>query len=169
MATPTRRPREIHSADLEVGQLPSVSLNLEDELDPSNIVLPVDSALMADQAEALAFAEQPVMIRIEPGADEDAPMVWDCWVNGKGAECMINGKWIEMSALPIGVPVITKRKYIEVLARSKQTVVKTRVVKHQDREDNIADRRTRQVTPFSVLQDKDPRGGEWLTRLFAEG
>jgi hypothetical protein len=54
-------------------------------------------------------------------------MTVDCWVNGKGAEVWDERtrKWMEFNFLPVGLPIITKRKYVEVLARSKSMKVNT--------------------------------------------
>lgn len=118
--------------------------------------------------EALQFAEEPISIRIERSAEKFAPNSVDCWVNGIGAEIMINGKWVQCGYLPVGHVVTTKRKYVEVLARSKQDTVQTAVLKHEDFEENTNPISTSQKVPFSVIRDANPRGAEWLTKLIRE-
>jgi len=71
-----------------------------------------------------------------------------------------------MGYLPRGRSIITKRKYVEVLARAKQDTVNTTVIE-RDNEDpqNFVERITTSTMSFTILQDKNPKGGEWLERL----
>lgn len=160
--------REIHTGDLDVGQAKDIVLD-DDPIDREQIIVPVDGPLLSGQAQNLAFSEEPVTIRIERTKEKNAPKVVDAWVNGKGAEVLINGKFVEFGCLPVGLIVTTKRKYVEVLARSKTDSVSTSVVKRDDGEDNIVNRDTSSSIPFTVVQDKNPIGAEWLTRLLMEG
>jgi hypothetical protein len=163
-----RAKKELHTSDLKVGQQPPIILD-DNPIDHENVILPVGNHLQPSYLASLAFAEEPVTIRIERSAEKFSPMVVDAWVNGKGAEAFINGKWIECGFLPVGIPVITKRKYVEVLARSKVDTVNTNVVKHENHEDNIIDRTTHSKVPFTIIKDANPVGTEWLTKLFLEG
>ena len=116
--------------------------------------------------DALAFAEEPVTIRIERSSEKYAPKVIDLWCNGKGAEVLQNGRWLELKVLPVGIPVTTKRKYVEILARSKVDTVNTRVGDERDeRPINEIERYTSSRAPFSVIEDKNPKGAAWLTGL----
>lgn len=164
---PRRKP-EIHTGDLATVEPPPASFEKRSET-----IIPVDKPLDKVYASALAFMEDEMTIRIEPSDEEHAPTVVDCWVNGKGAEVKdpITGKWMELNCLPIGGVIITKRKYVEVLARSRSD----RVVAHEEnnRPENgkdgwKVDRRTQRKTLFSVIHDPSPMGHEWLTRLYAE-
>jgi hypothetical protein len=63
-----------------------------------------------------------------------------------------------------------RRKYVEVLARSKPMSVQT---KHESAEESLNPqneviRTTSSQFPFSVLEDTQ-RGIEWLNRLMSEG
>lgn len=116
----------------------------------------------------LAFMEEPVMICIqESSSGGDFPETYvPVQVNGKGAEVMMNGKWVEMTWLPIGPRLITKRKYVEVLARSRSDSIKTM---HEDataaNPRNWERRILKSAYPVSILEDKNPRGGEWFSRI----
>ena len=158
---PVRRAdREIHTGDMPIDQKPTIT----DEVLP-NIVLSPDR-LEDDYLAQLAFAEEPVTIRIERSGEKFAPNVIDLWVNGKGAEILQNGKWIPYGALPVGVPVTTKRKYVEVLARSKTDTINTKSYKKDEfTEVNAIERYTSSKAPFSVIRDANPLGIEWLTNL----
>lgn len=161
---PVRRPpQELHTGDIKIEQKPSI----EDREDLENeIAVAPPDVLKKDYQDQLAFMEEPVTIRVERSSEKYAPHCIDCWCNGKGAEILMNGKWVETKAIPVGIPVTTKRKYIEILARSKITSVQTR---HEDKTveqpRNFVDRYTSSRAPFSVIEDKSPRGAEWLTNL----
>lgn len=115
----------------------------------------------------LAFMEEPMLIRINPSTEKRPAAVCPCWVNGKGAEMFVNGKWMQNGWLPIGTPVMTRRKYVEVLARAKQESVSIRVEEFNGEKLNFADRNPNMRYGFSVLQDQNPRGAEWLTQILS--
>jgi hypothetical protein len=67
-----------------------------------------------------------------------------------------------------GVPTPMKRKYLEVLARMKETRYSQRVQNpsEPDRIETIP--RTAQVYPFDLVEDKNPKGRAWLSHIMAE-
>jgi hypothetical protein len=154
---------------MQVGQRPSVDLDARLQNHEPEAIVPVDTPLEMSYVEQLAFNEDKIKIRIHPSTEKHAPKVAECWVNGEPAEVWINGRWVKMGYMPIGQELITKRKYVEVLARAKHDTVTTEVVKTAEDEQNLAHRFTSVKYSFSVLADPSPRGAEWLTRLLAEG
>lgn len=160
----------LNTADLPLGQAPDIVLPATGAVPRGESIEVLDKPLDDDYTAMLAMAEDAITIIIEPGTEENAPKVVDCWVNGKGAEVQdqLTGKWMEINCLPIGNPIVTKRKYVEVLARSKITNVKTQ---HEgatvDNPENRVVRNTSRKAVFSVIEDRNPRGREWLTRLIA--
>lgn len=164
------RKRELHTGDMEIRQKDDVIVpGLDDALEheQEKEIIP-ERQLIKSRMEALAFNEEPIMIRIEPSSEKNAPRCVDCWVNGKGAEVfdMHDQRWYSYGALPVGRPIITRRKYVEVLARSKRDDVSTEVVgRDTERPENIVHRSTSQRATFSVLDDRSPKGAEWLRRL----
>lgn len=134
--------------------------------DLADEIVTAPEVLQADYTDALRFNEEPVTIRIERTGEKNPARVVDLWCNGKGAEAIVNGRWVELGALPIGVPVTTKRKYVEILARSKVDAIETRVEnRDSERPDNLIDRSTSSRAPFSVIEDRNPKGAAWLTNL----
>ena len=139
----------------------------------SEPILPMDRPLMKDEADGLAFNEEVLRILIHRSDDEDlASNVTDfIAVNGIKAEVIMHdGRWLALGYLPKGIPIYTKRKYVEQLARAKMDKIKTRVEDIVDGagaggKENYTDRFTKAVAAFSVLEDKNPKGGEWLSRL----
>lgn len=159
--------RESHSDDVKTGQRGSRNLDLP--VENETLIALSDGLEDSDEAyhAALKFMEEPVTIRISPSSEKNAPTTVQCWVNGKGAEQLQKGKWMQCGWLPIGHTVVTRRKYVEVLARAKSENVSTRVVKHENREDNMADRVASTKYPLSILQDS-PQGHEWFGRILME-
>lgn len=156
----TRRGRkEYHTGDMEVGQRPDIILPTDGPLvrEPEEIAA-VDTPLHSSYYDDLAFMEEPVTIRLERSSEKYAPQLIDVYVNGVV-------KWI-----PVGQPVTIPRKYVEVLARAKPDSVQTMVGTPDDENpENRVVRYTSSKHPFTVINDANPRGYEWLTRTMAEG
>lgn len=168
---PVGRPRrEINTGDMDIGQ--SATVNIDDRLennDESQVVVASVSSLKKEHLADLAFMEEPVTISINKGTEKFPAKVVPCWVNGKGAEQLHNGKWMVCGWLPVNTPVTTRRKYVEVLARSKVDSYEVKTVKHDDHEDNIAIPNASSRYPFSVLHDPaGAKGYEWLSRILRE-
>lgn len=163
--------KELHTDDLKVGQREDISLGENFEADrEDNVILPVSADTNKTYLEALAFGEQAMKIRIESNSDKNAPKVVDCWVNGIPAEEFHDGKWHKYGYLAIGRPLITRRKFVEVLARAKPDSVQTSVVERDNADpENVLQRFTSVKYPFSVLEDRDPKGADWLNRIIQEG
>lgn len=162
--------RETATADLPTDQAPPIEMPpIDQAISALNDVVEASAdELHKSRLEALAFAEQPICIIVHGSNEKNAQIVHDVWVNGKGAEVFVNGKWVEFGCIPVGIEVITKRKYVEVLARKKSDSVRTEVIKHADSEQNLVHRETIHGCPFSVIEDRDPRGREWLATIMRE-
>ena len=162
---PVRRAaqRENHSADTATVQ--RGMLDITESLDHDNVVI-AEGPFSSDYAAQLAFNEEPVEILIYPGTEKFPAKVADCWVNGRGAEVFMNGKWVVLGYLPVNIPVITKRKYAETFANSKVDNITT---SHGDQTEkdpkNIVETSTSAKTPFTITRDDSPYGREWLARL----
>ena len=167
--TPFRKKTELFSGDLQVGQKAPVDLAHAGEYQ-AGAIEPVQGFNTKKYLDDLAFMEEPVTIRLERSSEKNAPKTVPAAVNGKGCEVFLNGKWLEMTYIPMGQPVTIKRKYVEVLARAKPDSVTTNVIE-RDNEDpqNVVDRVTTSKHPFSVIHDASPRGADWLTKIMLEG
>ncbi len=169
-AKPSPRKRELHTGDMPIRQhSPIVMPDLDQAFErDSDVDIMTEKQLVALQAEALLFNEEPIAIRIEPSSEKNAPKCVDCWVNGKGAEIFDtrDNRWYSWGAMPVGKVIITRRKYVEVLARSKRDEVTTEIVgRDSDKPENVVHRSTSQRATFSVIEDRNPKGAEWLRRL----
>lgn len=119
--------------------------------------LVITTNLEKDYVDQLAFLEEPVEIMVAEPQDEKESNLVQLFVQGR-SQMIIPGQ-----------PIIIKRKYLEVLARAKQIRYKP-VVKIND----LTGAPVNMMIPrlvlrynFSVIQDKNPKGAEWLRRILA--
>lgn len=120
----------------------------------------------AEYLDELAFMEEPVTIRLEPSSDRNAATVFPIWCNGKRAEIYQGGAWCEIGYLPVGRPLIVKRKVLEIIIRAKTDTVETRIIDQDgERPNNVVQRYTSPVHSFSIIEDKNPRGAAWVTEI----
>lgn len=157
--------QELHTDQMpKVEQMPDIS---DDPTDyEGDIVIADADVLKAEYADALAFMEEPVKIRLEPSADENASPWLSVWVNGKGAEVLLNDRWVEFKHLPIGEQLTTKRKYVEVILRAKTTRVTTPDMNQAAHvaEQNRLSRSTTPVNSLSIFEDSS-RGNAWASEV----
>ena len=156
--------KELHTDDIKIDQKPAISGNPADR---ESEIINVDQIPNKDYLNELAFNDEPVTIRLEPSAEKNAPTAYLVAVNGKGCEVFQTGRWREILYMPVGVVLITKRKYVAVLAGAKFDSVQTDVGEAGSSEivRNNINRFTSAVTAFSIIEDKNPQGAAWLTEL----
>lgn len=161
--------RAMHSEDHALAQKDDIDIGLDKAIVHGEALASVagDVNHQADYLAALNFMEEPVTILIEENTRSELPESHvPVGVNGKGAEVLIDGKWVEAGWLPIGRELTTKRKYVEVLLRSKADTINT---DHDDatveRPRNMVKRRTAAQYPVSVLHDANPKSREWQARV----
>ena len=155
--------QELHSEQLpKIEQMPPIG---DHSTYDGDIVL-TDRTHNQDYLDELQFMEDPVMIRLEPSADKNAAGAFPVWCNGKGAEILVNGRWIECPYLPVGQILTTKRKYLEIIVRAKVDTIHT-VVREVDSErpNNQINRFTSAVHSFSIIEDRNPKGPAWVSEL----
>lgn len=154
----------LNTADVKIEQ-PRVIDEAQDRL--GQVVQSDEDVLRdKDRLERLAMGEDPVTIIINPSNEENAPTSYPCWVNGKGAEVFLNGEWLPITYLPVGVELVTRRKYVEVLARAKTDNIRTvHDSANVERPRNRIERTTSAVANFTVLEDKNPRGPAYFAEL----
>lgn len=177
VATPTRRARrERDSNEFSVPQAEDIILPLEGAIErPDNVVVS-EGGIDKDYIDALKFAEEPVSLILQESGEENAPTVQECWVNGRGIEFLTDeGKWrinwpgLNEGFAPIGVAFTTKRKYVEILLKKRSDKVRT---VHDDASVaypvNTVKRHTAHMAPLSIIEDRSPKGAEWLRRIMRE-
>ena len=110
------------------------------------------SKLAADEA----FMNELVTVMVHATTDENQPnhVVVNC--NGMN------------QPLIRGVPTTVKRKYVEILARMKETKY-TQVTRNPSAPDQIDMVARHGLSyPFDLVEDKNPRGRAWLQNVLAE-
>ena len=92
-----------------------------------------------------------------------------------GGRRIINGVWVSKGWLPTEVPVVTKRKYVEVLIRAKPQSVKTFAPKlstddvEAGKQENTIKFNTTRANQISIIGDPNPAGRDWVAKLMREG
>jgi len=168
-----REPKEFDSRSVKTEQKPARALpGLDEPMGASKEVVLHEGPLTDSYAEALAFAEEPVKILIHQSHESDKTGA-NCTdyiaVNGVPAEVLFKNGFVPIGYLPKGIALITKRKYVERMAMAKTDTIRTNVVE-RDNEDpqNFVERVTTSVLSFSVLEDKNPKGQDWLANLIRQ-
>ena len=158
---------EFHTDSVKVDQKAPIVGDAKLRNRESDVVL-VDKDALNDKAwfEELAFNDEPVTIRIEPSSEKNAASAFPVWCNGKGAEVLIRGKWVEMIYLPVGQILTTKRKYVAIMLGAKIDTIQTVTDEAtQENPRNEVKRITTATHSFSIIEDKSPRGAAWATEL----
>ena len=156
---------------MPMAQKQDIPMGMDDPVSYGEPLVQVVSEEVAkgDYLKQLAFNEEPVTVYISENSRSELPETHvPCFVNGKGAEVLKDGKWISFGWLPIGVQLVLKRKYVEVLARSRADLINTisddaTVEKPR----NFINRKTHDNYPMSIIHDANPRGHDWLRAVRA--
>lgn len=162
--------KELSTEDVKIEQASSVKMPLHDAFQrPVAEALPSPEVLQKEYLDALAFAEEPVEIMVQPSSEKFGAKTVECWVQGVGIEVFDQhtGQWYAAGSIPRGTPVITKRKYVEILLRSKTTDIRTTVTEHpgEDPENRVVPT-THSNYPISILRDDNKKyGAEWFYRM----
>lgn len=161
--------RESHTGDMAIGQKEDIDVSLDSPILHGEALgnIAGDNQVNDDYMRELAFMEEPVTVRVEENSRSDYPETHvPVQVNGRGAEVMMNGRWTEVTWIPVNTALVMKRKFVEVLARSKSDAIRT---VHDDanveKPRNTINRRTSHNYPLSIIKDDNPRGHEWLSRI----
>lgn len=120
-------------------------------------VEPVSAYGANEKIAALAFLEEKMDVMVHESADPNAEPVVETWVNGV-AQRFIRGQ-----------TQTVKRKYVEVLARAKNTGIMTKeVVDYEGARTTAIVKHTALKYPFSVVRDENPRGATWLKQVMSQ-
>lgn len=157
----TRMAREYSTEDTKIEQKPPA--NLDEYL--GDVVI-ANMAIEKDYAAALAMAEEPVTVRIEPGLAENSPQFIEAWCNGERPEIFINGRWARVGFLPVNTEITIKRKMLEIIARAKVDRISTPGISAEaSMVDNTAHRHTSAIHAITVIHDANPKGQVALAEM----
>lgn len=116
-----------------------------------------DSMEFGEKAAALKFMEEPVRIVIHDTSEKNADPVFDISVNGK-KRIFVRGQ-----------EYIVPRKYVEGLARAKPiSFTNEEYTKPNGQRDVRWPSHRGLRYGFSVVEDKNPKGKEWLKAVLAQ-
>lgn len=102
------------------------------------------------------FMNEIVTIVVAESADEEALPIVTLTVNGVTQPIMR------------GIATPVKRKYVEALARAKETKYKQALADHNDPSSITMVPRTALAYPFSVEKDANPNGMAWLRDILKQ-
>lgn len=154
----------LHSANTRTDQ-PDPILGDLDDREP-DIVIADPGLLTKAYEDELAFMSEWVTIRLEPSGAENAPDTFPCWVNGRGAEILINDRPVIWTHLPVGPEITVRRSVVEIIARSKTMRVQTPQSPDLAVQlSNHTSRHVSQTQPFSIIHDPSPRGRAWAGEM----
>lgn len=118
------------------------------------VTVTADGPINNDYAAELAFNEEPMEIMVHESAAPNAENPVETRCNG------VNQFFFRGNAQTV------KRKFVEILAKSKETAINTREVAGFDGERTTRiEKSTALKYPFSVIRDDNPRGADWLRKL----
>jgi hypothetical protein len=107
-------------------------------------------------AEMERFMNEDVVVLIHPSAAEGAYDYVPVQLNGLNCPVLR------------GVNAVVKRKYVEVLARCRDTNYRQRLTDPSRLDALTMDEKTVLTYPFSVIEDKNPKGRVWLEAILKE-
>lgn len=151
--------KRLDTRDEKTGQTVTTNVPTEGRLDRSSLeddLEIIQEQRMKDKAEALAFMEEPVRILVHESTDEMATEVVELNVNGVN-QFIIRGR-----------EQVVRRKFVECLARARQASIRTRTGVQGDQVINQIRQHTAVRFPFSIVEDRNPRGHDWLRALLAQ-
>ena len=149
--------KEVDARDLFLGQPGDVTM-ANGELHTGRNILTVaeKAALNPDYMAELAFMEELMEIMVHEAADE----------NAENPVCIgNNGIFVQFYR---GVPTITRRKFVDCLIVKQEKITTPESTTANGERVRLIKRHAALKYPFSVLEDKNPKGAEWLRRRMAD-
>jgi hypothetical protein len=171
---PVNKPAaEVSTGEFQVPQLPKIDMAVALETVREPIAI-AEKLPNTDYMDELKFNEDPVTIVLTPSSDRNAAKQVYCGVNGKGAEVWDekSKRWLEFKYLPVNRVLTVKRKYIEVLARSRADTFTTREVTPTPlaNQDGFSlESSTIPTAPITIRHDPaGAKGHDWFARVMQE-
>jgi len=126
------------------------------EMGPKGEIEVVDRVVTGTEMELTAFMYEPVTIMIHDSNDENDVDTFQVSVNGV------------RQFFQRGLPQTVKRYYVERLARAKRTSYAQNLDDRLGESMNSLKPHHSLKYPFSVIEDKNPKGAGWLRNILAE-
>ena len=134
-----------------------ISITGKAEVTKETKVEPVEGPNWEDKLELEKFMNEELEILVYEPYEEGQEQIVQLAVNG------VN------QFVPRGIPTRVKRKYVEVLARSRKVTVTANGYKDPRGEAKNTVHFAQGLNyPFQVLSDQNPNGPAWLKKILAE-
>lgn len=118
---------------------------------------------ISEKMATLQFMEEPVTINVHESTNENAAQYVFLAINGEGPGPQ------KFPYLPRGMDITVKRKFVDRLARARVVSYKsTERVNGAGEREVVYPKTSALLYPFSVVEDKNPRGRDWLRGLLSE-
>lgn len=125
-------------------------------INPGDIEI-VDRVLTADKVETELFMAEKIVVIVQDSSDQNDDDIVQTWVNGR------------VQRFKRGEPNLVRRCYVEALARSKRTTYKQTLDERQGEQSfNMMRPHHSLAYPFTVLEDRNPKGQAWLRSVLAQ-
>jgi hypothetical protein len=170
LARQAKKKNEFDTRSVKQEQKPTIKMpEIHEPFERDPEILVHEDELSMDHADRLMFFEEPVKILIHNSQDGLAARTTDYVANnGVAAEMLFKQGWVPIGYLPRGISIIVKRKIVSILAGARLESVRTNVIERDNANpENYIERTVTHPVAFSVIEDKNPRGGEWLARLLS--
>ena len=122
----------------------------------SQTIVPVTEQLNKDYMDELQFMEDDIVVMVHESSDPNSenPITVGC-----------NGVFRQFFR---GVPMLTKRKFVECLIVKQGRVTTPEYYNATGERARSIKQTSAHKYPFSIIEDKNPKGVEWLRRRLAE-
>ena len=151
--------KELNAAEQDLGKQKTLVIPSAGEIIRNDQELEVsDKPMSANEFDELSFMEEKVEVMVHESTDPNAENPVHLGCNGVN-QYVLRGQ-----------PIVVRRKFVEILARAKQTAMKTAEVRGYDGELQTQVQKSSALRyPFSIIRDENPKGAAWLRGVLSEG
>lgn len=152
-----RRNQQLDTRDMEVGQPANIILG-DGTLATGgqHVTLAEKNALNPGYLNELAFMEEYMEIILQESADENAE---------NPVRVGNNGIFVEFYR---GIPTVARRKFVDCLIVKQTRVTTPEIITPNGERSRAVRQQSAMKYPFIIVEDKNPKGAEWLRRRMAD-
>ena len=145
----------VEAAEEYLGATPAFSVD-SIGINPGDIEV-IDQVITGEKLAIEAFMNEKITVVVHESSDEYDNDIVQTWVNGR------------IQQFERGKPNTVRRCYVEALARAKRTTYRQMLDERAGVQSFNQMRQTHALAyPFTVLEDSNPRGPEWLRGVLAQ-
>lgn len=153
---PVSLSKTIEPEEMQIGQDHSFEFDRDNNV-IQEATTTLDDPRMLEKLATETFMNEPVTVHIQESNDDQSDMAFTIEVNGK------------KEFFREGEAKTVKRMFVEGLARAKKTTYRNVKKKDDDGENAYAYLpKTGVRYPFSVVEDRNPNGRDWLTAILRQ-